>query len=106
MKHITSVGELDQVIQKEESILFKHSATCPVSAAAFDEYKQWAGNNPDFPAVYLVVQEDRDLSQTVAETYHVKHESPQAILFRKGNVAWHASHWHITKDSIEKAVTE
>ena len=104
--HVSTFVELKDYLQKDSVILFKHSATCPVSADAYEQFTEFADSNPDFPSVYLVVQEDRELSTEVAETFHVKHESPQAILFRNGNVAWHASHWNITRASIEKALEE
>ena len=104
--HVGTFEELKDHLQKESAILFKHSATCPVSADAYDQFNEFADSHPDFPCTYLVVQEDRELSTEIAETFHVKHESPQAILFRNGNVAWHASHWNITKDAIEKALAE
>lgn len=106
MKRISTMAELEDNLKQDAVILFKHSSTCPISGAAFDEYEQFTSSDPEFPALYLVVQEDRELSQKVAENYHVKHESPQVILFKNGDVAWHASHWNITKATITKAISE
>ncbi len=104
MKHIRNEAELAEYMKLDQFILFKHSATCPVSGEAFEEYRLFADSEPDVPTVYLIVQEDRELSNHIAETYHVKHQSPQAILFRNGNVAWHDSHWRIKKETIEEAM--
>ncbi|MBT2691176.1 bacillithiol system redox-active protein YtxJ [Bacillus sp. ISL-47] len=97
----------DQAVKSgEQLLLLKHSSTCPVSGAAYEEYESFANEHKDLNIYYLVVQEDRPLSNHIAETFHIKHESPQAILFNNGDVAWHASHWKITYDSLQKALDE
>jgi bacillithiol system protein YtxJ len=53
---------------------------------------------------YLHVQEARALSNYIAETYSIKHESPQALLFKDGKVVWDASHWKITYASLQENV--
>lgn len=107
MKKFDSNEAFDQAVKSEEQLLLlKHSSTCPVSGAAYEEYESFANEHKDLNIYYLVVQEDRPLSNHIAETFHIKHESPQAILFKNGDVAWHASHWKITYDSLEKALEE
>ncbi|TCJ04616.1 bacillithiol system redox-active protein YtxJ [Cytobacillus praedii] len=87
-------------------LLLKHSATCPISQAAYEEYEKFANENESVKSFYLVVQEDRPLSNHIAENFQIKHESPQAILFNNGKPVWHASHWKITHDSLAKALKE
>lgn len=106
MEHISTKEQLDALLKEKEVIVFKHSNTCPVSAEAFEEYQAFTVSKPSLPAVYLVVQEDRELSNYIAETYHVKHQSPQAIIFKNGNVSWHESHWRITQESLTDAYEE
>jgi len=106
LQQIHTKAELDEYLKKEAFILLKHSNTCPVSAQAYDEFGNFIEENPEFPAVYLVVQEDRELSNEIAEVFHVKHESPQVILFKNGNVAYHTSHWKITAETLQDAVNE
>ncbi|PWW26159.1 bacillithiol system protein YtxJ [Cytobacillus oceanisediminis] len=107
MKKFDSNEAFDQAVKSgEQMLLLKHSSTCPVSGAAYEEYESFANEHKDLNIYYLVVQEDRPLSNHIAETFHIKHESPQAILFKNGDVAWHASHWKITYDSLEKALEE
>ncbi|MFE8697048.1 bacillithiol system redox-active protein YtxJ [Cytobacillus sp. FJAT-53684] len=95
-----------QVPSSNLFLLFKHSSTCPVSQGAFEEYEKFANEHADVETFYLVVQEDRALSNHIAETFHIKHESPQAILFKNGDVVWHTSHWKITDQSLTKAIEE
>ncbi|KON86710.1 thioredoxin [Sporosarcina globispora] len=107
MKKFDSQEAFDQAVKSGEQLLIlKHSSTCPVSGAAYEEFESFVNEHKDVNAYYLVVQEDRSLSNHIAEAFHIKHESPQAILFQNGDVAWHASHWKITYGSLENAVKE
>jgi len=82
----------------EPVILFKHSTTCPVSAAAYAEMSQV----PEEVSL-LVVQRARDVSQEVAARTGVRHESPQAIILRNGAAVWNRSHWSITAAEVQTA---
>ncbi|MCM3362826.1 bacillithiol system redox-active protein YtxJ [Niallia sp. MER TA 168] len=107
MKKIDTVEKFEDLVQSKEIFwLVKHSLTCPISANAFDEYKQYAEDNKEIATYYLAVQESRELSNYIAENYQVRHESPQALLFENNHIVWHTSHGKITVDSLQKAVTE
>lgn len=105
MKKFISNEDFDQAVQAGEPFfLLKHSSTCPISAAAYEEYEKFADGYAH--TYYLVVQEARPLSNYVAEKFQIRHESPQALFFKNGEVAWQASHWKITSDSLKSAATE
>ncbi|MEH7226401.1 bacillithiol system redox-active protein YtxJ [Bacillus sp. JJ1566] len=101
---VETIEEFNNVLEKENNFIFiKHSLTCPISKAAFDEYEQFVAEHEDVPTYYLNVQEARDLSNHIAEHFEIKHESPQALLFEDGKVKWNASHRNITKESLGTA---
>jgi bacillithiol system protein YtxJ len=77
--------------------VFKHSTTCPVSARAAAEVKEMS---TDLPVYVVKVREQRELSNWVAETYGVRHESPQLILIRDGKARRTWNHWEIKRDDI------
>jgi len=87
-------------------LLFKHSRTCPISAAAFKTYEAFCAAHPDVPTGWLDVRAQRAEAQWVAERTGVTHASPQALLLRAGAVAWHANHWNIDADALAKAAAE
>jgi len=104
LEKIESVEELDNLISDKKSfMLLKHSSTCPISHAAYEEYQKFASDSEGAPAYYLVVQEARSLSNHIAERFGIKHESPQAILFSDEAPAWNASHWKITNKALKEA---
>jgi len=97
-------AELDAALAAPRTLLFKHSPTCPISAAAFAEYEAWAAAHPTFPTGWIEVVQERPLARALAERTGVKHESPQALLVESGRATWHASHSAITAASLERAV--
>lgn len=94
--------EFEAISKKASRFLFlKNSTTCPISRQAFGEYEKYA-ESQDVPLYYLNVQEARELSNWIAASYGVKHESPQALLFENNEVTWNDSHYNITYDALNK----
>lgn len=54
----------------------------------------------------IVVQQSRSLSREVETRTGVRHESPQTIILRHGKAVWSASHYDITADGVERALSE
>ncbi|UII55211.1 bacillithiol system redox-active protein YtxJ [Cytobacillus spongiae] len=107
MKKIDSIEQFQDILEKGHPFfLLKHSLTCPISQSGYEEYESFFEERSDIEGYYLAVQDARPLSNHVAEKFHVKHESPQAILFANKDVAWHASHWKITVNSLTSAMEE
>ena len=101
---ITDAQALEQLLSRSHNapvILFKHSSTCPISSAA---YRQMSQVEADVSLV--VVQRARDLSNEIASRTGIRHESPQVIILKNGEVVWSASHFDITAGAVEKVVRE
>ncbi len=86
---------------EEPVVIFKHSNTCPISAAAYGRMKEFGSG-----VALVVVQQSRDVSREVEQRTGVRHETPQALVLRNGRVVWNASHFDITSDVVEQAVRE
>lgn len=82
-------------------IIFKHSTTCPISAAAYRQMSE-----VERGILLIVVQSARGVSNKVATLTGVRHESPQVIVLKNGKVVWSASHFNITADAVEKVVSK
>ncbi len=87
------IRNLEEMELPKTCYVFKHSTRCPVSARASDKVK---GEDWEVPLLWLDVIENRDLSNWVAETLDVKHESPQLIKLEGGSVSKVWSHNEIT----------
>jgi bacillithiol system protein YtxJ len=107
LKKIDTLTQLEDLLKQEDKFfLLKHSLTCPISHAAYQEYEKYAKENESVPAYFVAVQEARPLSNEIAEKFEIKHESPQAILIKNGDAIWNASHWKITNRSLTNALSE
>jgi bacillithiol system protein YtxJ len=101
---ITDTDALDELLARSHDapiVLFKHSTTCPISAAAYRQMSQVSTE-----VLLVVVQRARDVSSEIASRTGIRHESPQTIVLRNGEAVWNASHFDITKNAVEEAVRE
>jgi bacillithiol system protein YtxJ len=93
--------ELFERSKQEPVLIFKHSNTCPISAAAYRQMGQLKCEVP-----ILVVQKNRELSRAVEARTGVRHESPQALVIRDGRAVWSATHFDVTAEAVERALGE
>jgi monothiol bacilliredoxin len=84
-------------------LLFKHSPICPISTAARAHYDRFRSAVPDVPTLFVDVVAARPVARGIADRCGIRHESPQAILFERGQPVWHASHLAITAGALEAA---
>ncbi len=106
---LTDVADIDRLLAdsfERPVLVLKHSRSCGTSAQAFDELQDHLSQAPADGAHYAVVtvQTHRDVSQALASRLGVRHETPQALVLRNGEVAWHASHFRVTAQSIAAAL--
>ena len=52
----------------------------------------------------LEVQTARELSNEVAATTGVEHETPQVILLRNGKAVWNTSHYGVKAGAVSEAL--
>ena len=98
---ITAIDQLTNQSKDQPVVIFKHSLTCPISAAAYDQMEEFDGR-----IALVEVQRAREISNEIENRLGVPHASPQVIVLRNGQVAWDASHFKITADAVAKAVRE
>jgi bacillithiol system protein YtxJ len=80
-------------------VIFKHSNSCPISAAAYREMEQL-----DNEVVLVEVQSAREVSRELADITGIRHESPQVIVLRNGKAVWNASHFGVKAREVAKAL--
>ncbi len=83
-------------------LLFKHSTRCGISARAKMEVDRFAQEMPDADCRLVLVVEQRPLAQAIAQQTGIPHQSPQALLLRRGAVIWHAAHYAITAAELRE----
>ena len=101
---VTDTKAFQEMVDRSKErpvVIFKHSLTCPISAAAYDQVSEFAGE-----VALVEVQRARELSTEIENRLGITHESPQVIVLRNGQVVWNASHFKITADAVAEAVRE
>jgi len=98
---LVSAEQLDEIKKESEVapvLIFKHSTTCSISAMAFHRLQRKALASKFY---YLDLRAYRGISNLVAETFDVEHESPQVLIIDKGKAVYHRSHSEISPVDIQ-----
>ncbi len=107
---LTQAEQLHALVQESHEhpvIIFKHSTTCSISAAAKSKIeRQWPDNSlpADTAIYYLDLLRFRPISGQIASELGVEHQSPQLLLLQDGEVRYHASHMSIRLSEAGAAV--
>lgn len=90
---------LDQLPTTGDYAIFKDS-TCPISSRVRRTISTYLTAH-DLPVYHLHVVDQRPLSNQITDTYGIKHESPQILVFKDGKTVANESHLQITKEWLE-----
>lgn len=86
-------------------LVLKHSPICPVSARAERQVELWLaelGDEDELGLARIDVIAERSLARGLTSELGIRHESPQALWFRAGEMVWHGSHGDITRTRCEE----
>jgi len=89
-------------------LVFKKSPTCPISRNAEGELKSWISSYDGAPMAYAIISvlSQRALARGLTKELGIQHESPQALLFQKGEVVWHDSHSQLTQEEFTRRIPD
>jgi bacillithiol system protein YtxJ len=108
LTHLSDIDMLEAAIAESLErpvLLFKHSRTCGISHGALDELHAHAAESAANAAYKVItVQSHRRLSDSAAERFGIRHETPQAILLKDGKPVWSASHFRITASELARVI--
>lgn len=97
---LNSIERLEELFEKSNEqaiVLFKHSVTCPISLGVYQEVSEVEAD-----VNIVIVQKSRNVSNEIAGRTGIRHESPQAIILKNGAPVYHASHFDITAEEVER----
>lgn len=105
---LTSEEQLQELITESSEqpvMIYKHSTRCSISSMVLDRLERsWSNEGNPVKPYFLDLIALRNVSNAVAQTLQVYHESPQVILLKDGKVVYDASHMSISFSSIKSAV--
>ena len=103
---LTDEAQIAQIIEESNTqpvVIFKHSTRCSISSMAKNRLdREEAPQGSKF--YYLDLISYRDLSNKVAEVFHVHHESPQVLLIKNGECVYDESHNGITIQELAEEI--
>jgi thioredoxin 1 len=106
VQQLADKASLDAAFAEPLFLLLKHSPICPISNSVRLEVETFASHHPDLPMGMVDVIDGRSISQAVEARTGIRHESPQALLLKGGQVVWHENHWRITAARLTDAFAE
>lgn len=99
LNSIAQLTEIDDQSITKPQVIFKHSTRCSISIMVKSRLEREA-TDTEVDFYYLDLLNHRDISNTIAEKYHVHHESPQVLLIKNGKCVFSESQIAITMDEI------
>lgn len=103
-----TLDQLDQLdLIKNESLkqpvlIYKHSTRCSISRASLDRLERnWKEEEMGaLKPYFLDLLSFRGISNEIATTFNIAHESPQVLIVKNGKVVYHTSHFGIDYKSL------
>jgi len=93
---LTTEAELEALIERSHTVpcvIFKHSTRCSISSMAKGRFERnWDIDGAAIEPYYLDLIAYRPVSNKIAETLGVVHQSPQIILIKDGKAIYDTSH--------------
>lgn len=100
--YLTDEAGLTDIISRSQNkpqVIFKHSTRCSISSVALQRLQK--AKQPEAVDFYLLdLLAHRPLSNKIAETFGVHHESPQILLIKDGKCIFDESHLGISMNDI------
>lgn len=108
---LTDLKQLDQINEESKKdlvLLFKHSTRCNISAATLNRLERnWKEGEIKTTKLYLLdLISYRQISDAVAETYSVDHQSPQVLIIQNEKSVYDRSHFDISYEGIKSKLQE
>jgi len=106
LQRTAQLEEIRQASFDKPVVIFKHSTTCSISQMALGRWERSWQAQPGTPleAYFLDLRQFRDVSNAVAATFDVPHESPQVLLVRDGKAVLDRSHYDIRFEDVAEAI--
>lgn len=103
------IQEIDAVFSDKKGcyIIYKHSYRCSTCIFTMQSLNTYANQFNEITRAYFIdVIAQRPLSNHLAASSGVRHESPQVLLIYQGNLVWYESHSGVRGELVLKKIKE
>lgn len=98
--------QINELIMESRSIpviIYKHSSRCGLSAMTENKLEEgWEILKPRVKLYFLDLIRNREVSNSVAERFNIRHQSPQILIIKNGICVYNSSHYEINVETILK----
>ncbi|QAA83101.1 bacillithiol system redox-active protein YtxJ [Aequorivita sp. H23M31] len=105
-RNLVTMDQLEKLVEESKLkpvAIFKHSTRCGVSRGVLKTFeKEYDLDDNQMELYFLDLLSNRDISNEIASRFKVRHESPQMIVIKNGEVVFHDSHHSIDASELEK----
>ncbi len=101
---LTSPEDVEGFLTKYPNSMIFKAGTCHKTMQGFGYVQEKLENREDLMVGVIRVVEARPASNLVTEKTNIKHESPQVILFKEGEVVFDVDNWDITLTALDKGL--
>ena len=101
---LTSPGSVDEFLARHALAVVFKAGMCHRSSEVYARLEPLLEARPDVPFGIVQVVQARPASDHLAERTGVRHESPQLLVFRDGQLTSSRSHWEITEEVLAAAL--
>jgi len=101
---LESTNQLEAVAENSKNktqVIYKHSSTCGISRMVLGMFTDTYDTDLDIDLYFLTIQNYRDLSSAIEDKFGVRHESPQLLIIKNGEVVFHTSHGAIADINLK-----
>ena len=97
-----ALANIIAISNEKPVLIFKHSTHCSISETALGRLERnWNDSNDEkITPYYLDLIAHRDISNAIASTFEVEHQSPQVLVIKNGKSIFDTSHLSISIPSI------
>ncbi|WP_299456176.1 bacillithiol system redox-active protein YtxJ [uncultured Microscilla sp.] len=99
-----TIGKIKEASRQGKVLIFKHSTRCGISAnVLYDLESAWITDEMEgLTPYYLDLIRYREVSNQVAQTFGVMHQSPQVLVIENGKCIYHTSHRAINYGGLKQ----
>ncbi|HEY9222382.1 MAG TPA: bacillithiol system redox-active protein YtxJ [Lutibacter sp.] len=107
LNDITQLSEIINISSDKPVLIFKHSTRCGISRMVLKNFE----SDYDIPETemdlyFLDLLNYRALSQDISTKFNVRHQSPQVLVIKNGEVIYNDSHDYISVGKIKKLLNK
>lgn len=108
LDHSDTINEIKEISGMHPVLIFKHSTRCSISSMALNRLERdWKEDEmQQMSAYFLDLVRHRDVSNAVADTFDVNHQSPQVLIIKDGKCIYDTSHMGISYQEIRNTAGE